>query len=668
MRPQRSATAASGAPYNAGVKPLIPVFFLAGLTLWAGTLWGQATAAGAFTGALAALVILLLLVWQGGGGLGRERPAVTLLALLALLALASYLLSPVRDGGAPRAALWLGLAALPWLIAALWREAAARRPALAGLDLLVLSAALWALVSLGLTGSARTTMPLGHHNLLAVWLVVMLPFSAVAAIEEGGRRRVLALAALFAGLAALFATRSLSGLLALAVEAALAFAFFPRLRWALTAGAGLALAAMAPRLLALASGGDPSVAARRVYWEAGWRGILERPWLGWGPGSVPLTIGLHLEPVPGLNPPSEVVGELHNLPLELAYELGLPALALILVLAGFLVLRSRRGLSRFRQPALARAALLALAGAAVTALSVAWTAVPALTAAVALAAGAGLAAGANPPLPWATAPRRTPVLVTAVLVVPFIALTVQQLRAGLAYEAARRAPSRVRMCAELARAWELLPRDPLLAARAAWCEDGRVGSALARGAAERAPGIAMLWLASGVHTSAGEPQHSRLSLEHALALAPLAGEAPLYLALLEPDDALAAPCLARALLAEPRLAAAIDLVQRPELLRRARDEILAWEGIEPGWRVAMAEILERGADPGAKAAPFGIGRESALGGLSLWAFRRRPWPAEWFSIPVDAARFEEIRIPPASTLPGSARAAFPKQRCARSPL
>src|SRR6185295_6970404 len=56
--------------------------------------------------------------------------------------------------------------------------------------------------------------------------------------------------------------------------------------------------ALGPRAIEIARGRDPSAAARLVYLEAGMRGIAERPWLGWGPGATPWTLGPHLQPIP----------------------------------------------------------------------------------------------------------------------------------------------------------------------------------------------------------------------------------------------------------------------------------------------------------------------------------------------------------------------------------
>ena len=80
----------------------------------------------------------------------------------------------------------------------------------------------------------------------------------------------------------------------------------------------------------------------RAYLDAGWAGLRARPALGWGPGSVGWTVGEHLQPAPGRNPPGEVVSYLHFLPLDLAYQLGIAgALLAAAVVAAFLVARRR---------------------------------------------------------------------------------------------------------------------------------------------------------------------------------------------------------------------------------------------------------------------------------------------------------------------------------------
>ena len=68
--------------------------------------------------------------------------------------------------------------------------------------------AAWALVAWRWFETPGASLPLGHHNLLAAWLVAPLPL-AVLPWREGGAGRWLALVAGLLALAALVATRSL---------------------------------------------------------------------------------------------------------------------------------------------------------------------------------------------------------------------------------------------------------------------------------------------------------------------------------------------------------------------------------------------------------------------------------------------------------------------------
>jgi hypothetical protein len=49
---------------------------------------------------------------------------------------------------------------------------------------------------------------------------------------------------------------------------------------------------------------------------------------------------------------------------------------------------------------------------------------------------------------------------------------------------------------------------------------------------------------------------------------------------------------------------------------------------------------------------------------SLHLFRRTPWPEELMRIRLDREAAAALRLPPASSLAGSSRDAFPPRRCA----
>src|SRR6185436_19074590 len=108
------------------------------------------------------------------------------------------------------------------------------------------------------------------------------------------------------------------------------------------------------------------------------------------------TASLFLDPAPGVNPWGETVGELHSLPLQLAYELGAPGFLLALATAGWFAVRRLGERRAAADRGLLRAALCGLAGGAVAFLGTASLAVTALPLAVAAAAGAALAGGGDP--------------------------------------------------------------------------------------------------------------------------------------------------------------------------------------------------------------------------------------------------------------------------------
>src|SRR6185436_1483563 len=367
---------------------------------WCGTLAGGATFAGS---AATALSLLGLLAWTGTpwrdplrlGRAGRWLP-VALWGWAAVSAAAS----PV-----PRAA-YVGLLllpaffSLPGAVARCWSEEASRREGLRAVSVVVAGVDLWALLDRFLLGSPRAAMPLGHHNPLALWLATLLPLAVLPA-RESGPWRVLGVAAGLLAVLAVLASRSLMGTVAVGVAGLLALLFSPlplagegpgvragrgRAISVLVVLAALALLALqGPRLLRILQGQDPSARARAAYYEAGIEGFLARPLLGQGPGAAAWTASLFLDPAPGVNPWGETVGELHSLPLQLAYELGAPGFLLALATAGWFAVRRLGERRAAADRGLLRAALCGLAAAAVAFLGTASLAVTALPFAVAVA-------------------------------------------------------------------------------------------------------------------------------------------------------------------------------------------------------------------------------------------------------------------------------------------
>ncbi len=626
---------------------------LLGLTaLWSGTFPGAARWPGAVATQAGVLAFALLgaAAWRDPWRLGRGR---WLLAACWLAAALSWALSPVERAGRVGLVLGPAFVLLPAAVARCWRHPAARRLGTAALAMVCATVALVALVSWQRLGSPRAAMPLGHHNLLAGWLVAVVPL-ALLPWRSPRLGRVPAAAAGLLAAGALAATASLLGLLAAACQCLLAARWWRRARPWLLAGGALLLVATAPRLARLAAVTDLSARARTVYWQAGWRGLAERPLLGWGPGSTPWTIGDHLRPVPGVNPPSEVVGDLHSLPVQLGYELGAVGLLSLAALAALLLIRWRRPSEPIQDPGLRRAALVSLAGSAVWTLGNAPLAVPALPIAWALALGALLAAhrplterlaqavgsgpaGTGVELPrQATSPpppRKRPagswprtsypallyVAAAGTLLVP-LDLAHRQ------YDRAAQASSETQGLESIAAAVATDPAFPLYRARAAWLQarlgDDRAGATrLALEAAEAAPGIGALWLQAGVLAAAAGDQRAAPALRQAIRLDPLSPLPPLHLALLHPDEPEAPDLATRALTIEPRLAAAV-----------------AWEHRQELW-MAVAGRLGLAAEPPAP----GDGPVAALGlsldhrpalSFSLYAFRRRPWATDLAAVPL----------------------------------
>ncbi len=376
-----------------------PPLLLALFGAWCGTFaWGpswQASAAGA-------LALLGALFWAAPSWWDPLRLGATgrLLAWALWIAVAaSAWASPVPRAGWVALILLPGFLILPAVVERCWRREEDRRWGLRATALVVTGVSLWALVDWLALGSPRPAMPLGHHNLLAAWLVILLPLAVLPA-REPGPWRFLGWTA--GGLAAgtILASRSLAGCAALAVAALLAFGFrtgrsrrSPKWRaWlALLAAALLLSLAQLPRVLRIASGADPSARARGAYLAAGVRGIQARPLLGWGPGSVPWTAAAFLQPVPGVNPWGESVGELHSLPVQIGYETGATGLLLVGGLVILFFVRRVTEREEGRDPALLLGGLLGLSGGAVAALGSGSVAVTALPLAAAVAAGAALA-------------------------------------------------------------------------------------------------------------------------------------------------------------------------------------------------------------------------------------------------------------------------------------
>ncbi len=655
--------------YNAGMPrrlarltPFFPAALLLLWSGWAGTFAGGADGVWAMAGQAALLALLVAAgpSWRDPLRLGRGGNL--LLVALAGATLASWLASPVPRAGRTALVLAPAMVLLPAAAARCWFTAARRKAGLAALSVTVAGVAGWALVGLWRFGEPAA-LPLGHHNLLAAWLVTLLP-PALLPWRDGGAGRVLAAVAGALVVGALLATGSLGAALAVLVVAsgALLAARGTR-RWWWVAGLLLLVlgSTQASRIQAILAGDDASARARWGYLAAGWRGVAERPALGWGPGAARWTIGHHLRPVPGVHPPDQVVGDLHALPLDLAYELGIAGVALA-VGVGLVFLRRRlREMGSAADPALLRAALLGLAALAVASALGLPLAVGALPLAALTAAGAALAA-AGPPRrqttsPW---PARALALGAALLLVPTDL-------AHLAYDRAVDAEDPRQQVRHLERAVALDPSLPLYRARLAWLEAELRGvdaelARQARDAARDASGLAPLWLAAGAMGREAGAAWARPALLEACRLNPLGALAPYQLALL-PRQRHTVEWAGRALLAEPRLLAAVGWRGRP-WVEAAAHRLSELPGVGPGWRLALLERHEAGRVAGGPTRTLALTMDGeAAASLSLFAFRRRPWPVHVARVELYADALPRIDMVPVTVLPGTAAEVFQAAEC-----
>lgn len=618
---------------------LLPALLLALLSFWSGTF---AAGAGGWAAAAGYGALLGAAVWGGGGrdplraGLGGELLTLALLFSVAV----SWWVSPVARAGRVGLLLLPAVLLLPGFVARAWSTPAARRWGPAAVSVVMAGVALTALAGWLWLETPGAALPLGHHNLLATWLVALLPLALLGWREGGWLRWVAGVSGLL-GLAALVLTRSLAGAAALAVMAMVLAWHNRRGRWALGA-AVVGLAALLPRLASLLSGADASLQARLIYLEAGWQGLWARPALGWGPGATAWTLHRFLEPAPGVLPASEVVTDLHCLPLQLAYELGLPG---SLLAAGLVVVFVRTRLTvQVEDPALRTAGLLGLLGLGVAALGGLPLAVAALPAAAALTAGAALAAEKPRPAP------RTPVAVYALAAALFLLPIV---RAQLAYDRA-----------DLDAASALDPTFPLYQARRAWLDPEPGAAEAARVSAEAAPGLAPLWLGAGLLGQVEGKAWARDVLIEACRLDPLAALAPFFLALGEPEHPLAARWAARALAADPRLLAARDWLGIEGLRERAIAEVLGFEGLEAWWLEAFAASARARVSGEGSVRPLALAMDAEAGtALSLFAFRRRPWPVYVAQVELESAALEAITAPSAAALLTTAPEIFSRRDC-----
>ncbi|MCP9942213.1 IctB family putative bicarbonate transporter [Cyanobium sp. ATX 6E8] len=228
-------------------------------------------------------------------------------------------------------------------------------------------------------GTVRIYSTLENPNLLAGYLLPILPLALVALLRwPGGARKLFALTALVLGVAALVLTYSRGAWMGLVAEAAvivLLLAIRGTRAWPplwrkvvplllLLGGAALLVVLVTQveplrvRVMSLVAGRQDSSNNFRInVWLAALDMIQARPWLGIGPGNDAFNQIYPLFQQPKFNALSA-----YSIPLELAVEAGIPGL---LAGIGLLVASLRRAISLWRSdgvfslPALAVIAVIA---------------------------------------------------------------------------------------------------------------------------------------------------------------------------------------------------------------------------------------------------------------------------------------------------------------------
>jgi O-antigen ligase len=312
----------------------------------------------AYAGALLAPALLLVLrAFDTQRPLALPSAGWRIMALTtALVVLASALASPHRGPSLQWSApLLAGLAGFFVAYDAL--HATGTRAALLGrfigyffsavtLTSLILWAADLPGRSLVAIADARNPYPLGHSNYTAGLALLALPWLATLAGRTHGPARAAWMTGAGLALATLFTSGSRGGLLglgALALATLLLAPVAPRKKLILAVGfgiAGLGLALAHPRTRAMFARPDPAAApnlsnVERTAWlAAGWRMGLDRPMLGWGPGTTPLAFPRYRAALDG---GTENVLQLHSAPAQLWAELGLAGLVCALAFVALAV-------------------------------------------------------------------------------------------------------------------------------------------------------------------------------------------------------------------------------------------------------------------------------------------------------------------------------------------
>jgi hypothetical protein len=172
-------------------------------------------------------------------------------------------------------------------------------------------------------------------------------------------------------------------------------------------------------------------------------------------------------------------------------------------------------------------------------------------------------------------------------------------------------------------------------------------------------------MAAGILGSAGGEPWAPSALEQGCALDPFAPYPPFYLATTAPEGPAAPRLAARAMLAEPRLAAATSWEGREALFRRALEEVRRWPGVDAGWKLALLRVApspqaRRGATRRLGLVVDGAGFNQSW---SLHLFHRRPWPTLWPLVSVREDLLAPLGLPPATSLPETDGRVFEIRGC-----
>lgn len=184
-----------------------------------------------------------------------------------------------------------------------------QRNQFASLTNMALAALVWVIA----TGRATTA----KHGLLALLCAALLAVGNAASSSRTGLVQLLMLCAL-AGVWGAWRRPLVLRVLLLSLVAYIASALL--LPW--LAGFDLSLHGLAARLRA----GDETCASRLTLWSNVLHLIAQKPWLGWGWGELDYAHFITLYNEPRF---CDILDNAHNLPLQLAVELGVPAAVLI---------------------------------------------------------------------------------------------------------------------------------------------------------------------------------------------------------------------------------------------------------------------------------------------------------------------------------------------------